>query len=78
MEGEAQAPLNHYLGLQLQRRLADEGYAVPTIFVTAYTDESARGQANEAGTSASLGKPFDPDRLLQSVQSILSRTKKRV
>jgi FixJ family two-component response regulator len=65
-------------GLQLQRRLADDGYAIPTIFVTAYTDESTRQQAIEAGASAFLDKPFDPDGLLRSVQSVLSRTTKRV
>lgn len=65
-------------GLQLQRRLADDGYAIPTIFVTAYADESARQQAIEAGASAFLSKPFDPDGLLRSVQSVLSRTTRRV
>jgi FixJ family two-component response regulator len=64
-------------GLQLQRRLADDGHAIPTIFVTAYADESARHQAIEAGASAFLRKPFDPDSLLQSVQSVLAQTKQR-
>jgi len=64
-------------GLQLQRRLADDGYAVPTIFVTAYADEAARHQAIEAGASAFLRKPFDPDGLLRSVRSVLSRTRQR-
>jgi FixJ family two-component response regulator len=62
-------------GLQLQRRLADEGYAIPTIFVTAYADETARRQAMQAGASAFLRKPFDSEGLLRSVQSALSRTK---
>lgn len=62
-------------GLQLQRRLADDGHAIPTIFVTAYADESARHQAIEAGASAFLRKPFDPKGLLRSVESVLSRTK---
>ena len=64
-------------GLQLQRRLADDGYAIPTIFVTAYADETARQQAIEAGASAFLRKPFDPDGLLRSVQSVLAQTKQR-
>jgi len=63
-------------GLQLQQRLTDDGLAIPTIFVTAYSDESARHQALEAGASAFLPKPFDPDGLLQSVQSVLDQTKR--
>jgi FixJ family two-component response regulator len=63
-------------GLQLQRRLTDDGYAIPTIFVTAYADESSRQQAVKAGASAFLLKPFDPNGLLRSVQSVLSRAKK--
>jgi FixJ family two-component response regulator len=64
-------------GLQLQRRLADDGHVIPTIFVTAYADESVRRQAIEAGASAFLRKPFDPDRLLRYVQSVLAQTKQR-
>ena len=63
-------------GLQLQRRLADEGLSIPTIFVTAYADESASRQALAAGASAFLPKPFDPDGLLRSVKSVLSQTKR--
>lgn len=64
-------------GLQLQRRLADDGYRIPIIFVTAHADEDVRHQALEAGASAFLSKPFDPGGLLDSVQAALHRTMRK-
>jgi len=63
-------------GLQLQQRLTDDGLAIPTIFVTAYADDSARHQAFAAGASAFLPKPFDSDSLLCCVKAVLNQTKR--
>ena len=63
-------------GLQLQQRLTDDGLAIPTIFVTAYADDSARHQALAAGASAFLPKPFDSDSLLCCVKAVLNQMKR--
>jgi FixJ family two-component response regulator len=60
-------------GLQLQSHLADEGYSIPIIFITAYGDKSRR-QAMQAGAVAFLAKPFS-DQLLKSIRSALQRGK---
>lgn len=64
-------------GLQLQRRLANDGYPISVIFVTAHPDENVRRQALEAGALAFLRKPFDPNALLQIVQSALEQAKRK-
>jgi FixJ family two-component response regulator len=56
-------------GLQLQRHLREEGWLVPTIFLTAHGDDRGRAQAFAGGTLAFLPKPFDADVLLRAVQS---------
>jgi FixJ family two-component response regulator len=50
-------------GIDLRRRLAASGSAVPVIFMTAFDDESTHEEAIEAGCVACLHKPF-PARLL--------------
>jgi FixJ family two-component response regulator len=50
-------------GIELRRRLADSGCAVPVIFMTAFDDEGTHEKAVEAGCIACLQKPF-PARLL--------------
>jgi FixJ family two-component response regulator len=46
-------------GLDLQRRLQDQGHKVPIIFVTAYPDEVHRKQAFDAGAVGFFSKPLD-------------------
>jgi FixJ family two-component response regulator len=58
-------------GLELQARLAEEGYQIPIIFVTAFGDTSMRTRAMKGGAIVFLGKPFDDKVLLQSVRSAL-------
>jgi len=65
-------------GLQLQSHLADEGYSIPTIFITAYADKESRRQAMEAGAVAFLDKPFNDQQLLKSIRSALQRDKTNV
>ena len=46
-------------GVELQRRLVDAGYAIPTILVTAYPDEAVRERALNNGVLYYLSKPVD-------------------
>jgi FixJ family two-component response regulator len=56
-------------GLELQARLAEEHCRIPIIFITAYADAKARMQAMRAGAVEFLGKPFDDEVLLESVDN---------
>jgi FixJ family two-component response regulator len=51
-------------GLDLQARLAEEGRAIPIVFVTAMEDSSARQRALQGGAAAYLHKPLDERQLL--------------
>jgi FixJ family two-component response regulator len=59
-------------GFKLQRKLAALGWQIPTIFVTAFPDDTARGRAAEVGAVCFLGKPFDDEELLRCVRSALN------
>src|SRR3546814_2166922 len=56
-------------GLRLQRHLADAGYRVPIIVLTADGDSETRARAMNEGAVAFLTKPFDSDLLLAEVRS---------
>jgi FixJ family two-component response regulator len=58
-------------GIELHRRLTELGYAIPTILITAYPNESARDRALADGVVCYLSKPFDNDALLDCVRSAL-------
>ena len=58
-------------GVQLQDYLRRQGYRVPFIFVTAFPDEKIRARALAGGAICYLTKPFDPARLVQSLQAAL-------
>lgn len=60
-------------GLDLQAKLNAEQITVPIIFVTAHDDPRMRMQALRAGAVEFLAKPFDDDRLLDSVWAALKR-----
>ena len=60
-------------GLELQQRLLAAGYRIPTIVLTAHADDVARAGALAAGAAAFLPKPFQPDVLLEAVESSLRR-----
>jgi FixJ family two-component response regulator len=61
-------------GIELHRRLVESGYAIPTILITAYPDDSVRAHALADGIICYLTKPCDEDALLGCVQSALERT----
>jgi FixJ family two-component response regulator len=61
-------------GIELHRRLVESGYAIPTILITAYPDDSVRARALADGIICYLTKPCDEDALLECVWSALERT----
>ena len=62
-------------GIELHRRLVEAGYAIPTILITAYPDDSVRARALADGIICYLTKPCDEDALFGCVSSALERAK---
>jgi FixJ family two-component response regulator len=62
-------------GVELHRRLIDAGYAIPTIMVTAYPDETVRDRALKDGVLCYLGKPVDDDHLEKCLRSAVQSGK---
>jgi FixJ family two-component response regulator len=62
-------------GLELQRRLHEEGRNLPIVFITAYPDDQARDQAMQGGAIAFLYKPFEQQALLDAVQKGLAQSR---
>jgi FixJ family two-component response regulator len=60
-------------GVELHGRLLESGYAIPTILITAYPDDSVRARVLRNGVICYLSKPFDEDALLGCVRSALER-----
>jgi FixJ family two-component response regulator len=60
-------------GVELQAHLLAQGNRLPFIFFTAFPDERIRAQALRAGAICYLTKPFDGDRLVQSLQDALNK-----
>ena len=58
-------------GFEICRRIKQQqsaaGRRVPIIFLTAMDSEAARRKGMECGADEYLTKPFDPDRLLESL-----------
>lgn len=59
-------------GPQLRRELALRGHPVPTIFITADSDESLRQGLLAQGAVACLFKPFNDAELLQALKAATS------
>ena len=62
-------------GLELQRRLAAEGFGVPIIFISAHSDDQIRAQAMDAGAVDFLFKPFSEEALVDAVHTALGPSK---
>ena len=60
-------------GLQLQNRLAESGYGIPIIFITAFPDEHIRERGLSAGAVCFLSKPVTKEGLLTCIQAALHR-----
>jgi FixJ family two-component response regulator len=62
-------------GLELQRRLARDGSAVPIIFITGHGDIPTTVQAMKAGAVEFLTKPFRTEVLLGAVEGAIARSR---
>ena len=58
-------------GIELHGHLVDAGYAIPTILVTAYPDESVKDRAQRGGVVAYLCKPVDDNHLERCLRTAL-------
>ena len=58
-------------GLELNRHLIAEGYAIPTILVTAYPDDDVRARALNDGVVCYLRKPIDEKHLTRCLRAAL-------
>jgi len=59
-------------GLELQQRLADRGYRIPIIFISAHSNGQIRDQAIGAGAVDFLFKPFSEEALVDALHAALS------
>jgi FixJ family two-component response regulator len=64
-------------GLDLQAHLLAEGWALPFIFVTAFSVESDRDRALKAGATCFLSKPFDGETLVECLKAALAQPARR-
>src|SRR5688572_18343716 len=58
-------------GLELQRRLAQDYFCIPIIFMTADYSEAERAKAMADGAVDILQKPFSEETLFDAIQSAL-------
>lgn len=58
-------------GLELRRRLVGSKRNIPTVFITAHGNETARSQALEEGAVDYLFKPFSEQALLNAINEAL-------
>ena len=64
-------------GLELYRRLVASGKPIPTVLITAHSDDRVRARALQAGIICYLTKPFREDDLLGCIRSALDRGKRK-
>jgi FixJ family two-component response regulator len=60
-------------GIDLQRRLTEDGEACPVVFITAHDTPRLRREAEEVGAIAFLAKPFEGRLLLGAVREALGQ-----
>lgn len=60
-----------WLARTLRREMAEQGRSVPLVAVTAYGDQYPMQRALDAGFTAYLGKPVDPDDLCEQVAQLV-------
>lgn len=58
-------------GVQLQERLVDLGLSIPTIFITAYPDDTVRARVLDRGAIGFLLKPFNAQALIECIDSAI-------
>jgi FixJ family two-component response regulator len=59
-------------GIELQERLLTDGRRLPIIFITAFSEANARGQALAAGAIGFLDKPFSDQQLIACLGAALA------
>jgi len=59
-------------GVDLRCRLNAQGRAMPTIFITAFADETTRARALDAGAVGFLSKPFNEECLIRCLDTALN------
>ena len=64
-------------GLELQRELAANHFAMPIIFITAHGNEKSRQRALNNGAADYLLKPFSEEALLKALDAALKSSGKR-
>jgi FixJ family two-component response regulator len=57
-------------GIELRRRVAASGSAVPVVFMTAFDDENTHEEAVQAGCVACLHKPFPARLLIGAIKTV--------
>ena len=60
-------------GLELHRRLIDQGVSMPTVLITAYPTETLRARGLSPDIVGYLEKPFGEQELLNCIRSALER-----
>jgi FixJ family two-component response regulator len=58
-------------GIELYRRLVEAGYAIPTILITAYPNDTDRTRALKDGVFRYLRKPVDDKYLMRCLSAAL-------
>jgi FixJ family two-component response regulator len=61
-------------GLDLQRRLKNEGSAIPVIIITAFDEARGRDEAERLGCFAYLRKPCEAQTILATLQRLADDT----
>ena len=59
-------------GLELHRHLVASGKTIPTILITAHTDDGVRERALQDGIIGYLSKPFSEDDLMACIRLSLT------
>lgn len=62
-------------GLELQRHLAEMGWLVPIVFLSARASEGEKRRALQSGATDFLEKPVDEPTLLQAIRAALDGRK---
>jgi len=59
-------------GIDLQRRLVEEGRGIPIIFITAFPNDKTRSHVLNAGAIGLLSKPFSDETLIHHLNTALT------
>lgn len=59
-------------GFDVQSRMAETGFRVPTVVITGHDTEEARARALRGGAAACLCKPVDDQALLDAIHQATS------